>query len=288
MTRQAFTPALGRFAPTRFYDPVVMLTRERLWRALTVMHAAPRPYEVIVDVGCGTGSTALLLHRIEPRARVVAVDPDREVLAIARRKAEAAGATVRWETGMGDALPDRGPRRGGHGGVHPGVAPMPGGDEAGRPLLDARGAAAGRQARHRRLRATAHAADAAGLPAGAVRRRRRGHPPERRGPAARADDRSWSAKPLTAAASAGVRPARSSSTVRRSRPQTRQRVSGIPQLVAGQAAQPLRGYAHPRGQIPHRDRPGGQRVHRGEQPGSSSPDGRAPARRTSSSASSRR
>lgn len=49
---------------------------------------------------------ALLLHRIEPRARVVAVDPDREVLAIARRKAEAAGATVRWETGMGDALPE--------------------------------------------------------------------------------------------------------------------------------------------------------------------------------------
>jgi hypothetical protein len=27
MSEQAFTPAIGRFAPTRFYDPVVTLTR---------------------------------------------------------------------------------------------------------------------------------------------------------------------------------------------------------------------------------------------------------------------
>lgn len=106
MTERAFTPALGRFASTRFYDPVITLTRERLWRALTVMHVAPRPEDVIVDVGCGTGSTALLLNRTEPRARVVAIDPDQGVLALARRKAEAVGATVRWETGMGDALPE--------------------------------------------------------------------------------------------------------------------------------------------------------------------------------------
>ncbi|MER7505139.1 methyltransferase domain-containing protein [Nonomuraea pusilla] len=105
MSEQGFTPALGRLGPTRFYDLVVMLTRERLWRALAVMHVAPRPQDVIVDVGCGTGSTALLLNRTEPRARVVAVDPDPGVLAIARRKAEAVGATVRWEAGMGDALP---------------------------------------------------------------------------------------------------------------------------------------------------------------------------------------
>jgi hypothetical protein len=31
---------MGRFAPTPFYDPVVALTRERLWRALAVMYAA--------------------------------------------------------------------------------------------------------------------------------------------------------------------------------------------------------------------------------------------------------
>ncbi|WP_019929020.1 class I SAM-dependent methyltransferase [Nocardia sp. BMG111209] len=106
MTEQTFTPALGRFAPTRFYDAVITLTRERLWRALTVAHIAPRPDDLIVDVGCGTGSLSLLLARVEPRARIVGVDPDAEVLATAQRKAAAAGAPVRWLTGMGDALPE--------------------------------------------------------------------------------------------------------------------------------------------------------------------------------------
>jgi len=99
-----FTPALGRFAPTRFYDRVVTLTRERLWRALVAGHVAPRPDEVILDVGCGTGSLAVVLGRMQPRAQVVGVDPDPEMLAVARRKAEAAGVAVRWRVGLGDAL----------------------------------------------------------------------------------------------------------------------------------------------------------------------------------------
>ncbi|MEU6560448.1 class I SAM-dependent methyltransferase [Nocardia nova] len=99
-----FTPALGRFAPVGFYDSVVALTRERLWRALAVMYVAPRPGELIVDVGCGTGSSTLLVARVEPRANIVGVDPDPAVLAAARRKGEAAGAAVRWCEGMGDRL----------------------------------------------------------------------------------------------------------------------------------------------------------------------------------------
>ncbi|WP_221327904.1 class I SAM-dependent methyltransferase [Actinoplanes sp. L3-i22] len=100
MSESGFTPALGRFAPTRFYDPVIALTRERLWRAVTVAHVAPRPGDVIVDVGCGTGSLASMLVRAEPEARIVGVDPDPEVLAIAERKTRA----VRWVSGRGDAL----------------------------------------------------------------------------------------------------------------------------------------------------------------------------------------
>ncbi|MDI2129083.1 class I SAM-dependent methyltransferase [Yinghuangia seranimata] len=116
-TERAFTPALGRLAPTNLYDPVIALTRERLWRSLVAMHAAPRPGETVVDVGCGTGSLALLLHRLQPHARVIGVDPDENVLAIARKKArsdEGGGLAstfdgtpatpVTWLHGMGDAL----------------------------------------------------------------------------------------------------------------------------------------------------------------------------------------
>ncbi|WP_227980678.1 hypothetical protein [Nocardia spumae] len=71
MSEQPFTPALGRFAPTRLYDGVVALTRERVWRSLAVMYVAPRA-------------------RVEPGARIIGVDPDPEVLAVARRKGESA------------------------------------------------------------------------------------------------------------------------------------------------------------------------------------------------------
>ncbi|MGW8377534.1 class I SAM-dependent methyltransferase [Streptomyces sp. ODS28] len=105
MTEQNFTPALGRLPLPRLYDSVIALTRERLWRSMLAMHAGLRPEDVVIDVGCGTGSTALLLYGIEPGARVIGVDPDPEMLAIARRKAQAAGAEgVDWRAGMGDAL----------------------------------------------------------------------------------------------------------------------------------------------------------------------------------------
>lgn len=104
MSERDFTPALGRFLPARFYDLVARLLREQVWRKLVVERVAPRPDDVIVDVGCGTGSLALLLHRREPAARVIGVDPDGDVLANARRKAGVAGSEVEWHVGMGDEL----------------------------------------------------------------------------------------------------------------------------------------------------------------------------------------
>jgi ubiquinone/menaquinone biosynthesis C-methylase UbiE len=106
MSERTFTPALGRLGPARFYDRVVALTRERLWRALTVMHVAPRPGDVVVDVGCGTGSLALLLAAVEPYAQVIGVDPDPQTLALAQAKAETAGTAVRWRVGGGESLTD--------------------------------------------------------------------------------------------------------------------------------------------------------------------------------------
>ncbi|WP_193318893.1 hypothetical protein [Nonomuraea phyllanthi] len=48
MSENAFTSALGRVAFTRFYDHVIALTRERLWRAPAAMEVAPRPGDVAV------------------------------------------------------------------------------------------------------------------------------------------------------------------------------------------------------------------------------------------------
>lgn len=104
MTQQAqYVPALGRPELTGAYDLVVSLaTRERRWRAALLAALAPRDGETIVDIGCGTGSQAIAIKRARPGARVVGIDPDRAVLAIAEAKAERAGVSIEWILGLGD------------------------------------------------------------------------------------------------------------------------------------------------------------------------------------------
>lgn len=98
---QEFTPALGRASLTGLYDGAIrLLTRERRWRSLLLEQVAPAAGESIIDVGCGTGTFAILLKRRAPDARVVGLDPDSRVLAIARAKAELAGVEIEWREGF--------------------------------------------------------------------------------------------------------------------------------------------------------------------------------------------
>lgn len=100
-----FVPALGRAELTGGYDRVVaVMTRERRWRAELLDRVAPAAGETIIDIGCGTGTFAIMLKKACPRARIVGIDPDPRVLEIARAKATAAGVEVEWAQHMGDEL----------------------------------------------------------------------------------------------------------------------------------------------------------------------------------------
>ncbi len=101
VSREDFTPAAGRLLPTSTYDRLLsLLTREARWRAALLQILAPEPGERILDVGCGTGSFALLIKKTVPDAVVVGIDPDPEARAIARNKALAAGISVDWQPGF--------------------------------------------------------------------------------------------------------------------------------------------------------------------------------------------
>lgn len=101
MNKSSFTPALGRAELTGLYDRAIrLLTRERAWRSALLRQVAPRAGESILDVGCGTGTFAIMLKRAAPEARVIGLDPDPNVLELAAAKADRAGVRVEWRQGF--------------------------------------------------------------------------------------------------------------------------------------------------------------------------------------------
>ncbi|OGS49115.1 MAG: hypothetical protein A3K68_01685 [Euryarchaeota archaeon RBG_16_68_13] len=105
-SRRGCVPALKFHSLTRFFDPVMRVAfREGPMKARLVSQMAPRPGQTVLDLGCGTGTLAILLKQAEPRARVVGLDADRRILVIARAKAAAAHVDIEWDHGMAHDLP---------------------------------------------------------------------------------------------------------------------------------------------------------------------------------------
>lgn len=108
MSAQSFTPAAGNPKYTRYYDAVIaLLTREDRWRCAAIAQLALKPRDTVVDIGCGTGSLAIRMKQQQPDARVVGVDPDPQVLAIAEAKVRRAGVEVEFVQAMGDRAVER-------------------------------------------------------------------------------------------------------------------------------------------------------------------------------------
>jgi ubiquinone/menaquinone biosynthesis C-methylase UbiE len=92
--------ALGPHLGVALYDPIVaVVMRERLFRGRFVAQilagTPPGGGLDVVDLGCGTGTTAIRLAAAG--ARVTGVDADPEILARARRKPGA--EAVEWRSG---------------------------------------------------------------------------------------------------------------------------------------------------------------------------------------------
>ena len=100
MTEAHYTPPLGT-GDTADYDRAIRRwTREMRWRGAMLDLLGARAGETVHDIGCGTGSFAVMLKAASPGVAVVGVDPDTEALAIARGKAESAGLSIEWRQGF--------------------------------------------------------------------------------------------------------------------------------------------------------------------------------------------
>jgi ubiquinone/menaquinone biosynthesis C-methylase UbiE len=106
VNRDGYLPALRFPALTRFYDPLIRLTtRESLFKRRLVEQARSAPGQRVLDLGCGTGTLALLVKARQPAADVVGLDADPEMLDQARSKAEQAGVELRLDEGFSTELP---------------------------------------------------------------------------------------------------------------------------------------------------------------------------------------
>ena len=105
-TPRPFVPALGLHGLTGFYDGLIArFLAEDAWKARLVAGVAPRPGDVVVDLGCGTGTLGSMLKAVCPEASVIGIDPDPVMLGRARAKAAEARLDIRFEQAFADALP---------------------------------------------------------------------------------------------------------------------------------------------------------------------------------------
>ena len=100
MQSRSYVPALGDHRLSPFYDATIaLMTCERTWRRALVRQIAPEPRDVVLDIGCGTGSLAIQLKRACPSASIYGVDPDPNILTRAEEKARDADVLVHFSQG---------------------------------------------------------------------------------------------------------------------------------------------------------------------------------------------
>ena len=104
-TSRTYLPAAGRDWALPLYDPFVRLLGGDAARAALLEQGALRAGHRVLDIGCGTGTLAVLIKRRYPEVEVVGLDPDPKALARAARKAQRAALSIQLDRGFADELP---------------------------------------------------------------------------------------------------------------------------------------------------------------------------------------
>jgi ubiquinone/menaquinone biosynthesis C-methylase UbiE len=101
---RSYLPAAGRDLFLPLYDPIVKLFGGGAAREALLAQAGIRPNDRVFDLGCGTGTMAVLMKKRFPRAEIIGLDPDPRALARARKKAAHEALAIQFDQGFGDQL----------------------------------------------------------------------------------------------------------------------------------------------------------------------------------------
>lgn len=106
MKNETYIPALGYDRLTPLYDAVVRLTvREKKFKTALIEQAEFADGQRVLDLGCGTGTLAVLIKEIHPKVEATGIDGDAKILAIAKRKAAKKGVDIQFDEGLSFKLP---------------------------------------------------------------------------------------------------------------------------------------------------------------------------------------
>ncbi len=104
--KKNYIPALGYDWLTPFYDIGVRLTtREMAFKKALIEQAQIKPFDLVLDLACGTGTLAILIKKVHPQTVVFGIDGDAKILEIAKRKARKLDLEIEFDKGMSFALP---------------------------------------------------------------------------------------------------------------------------------------------------------------------------------------
>ena len=104
-SKRTYFPATGWDWALPIYDPLAKLLGGDAIQSAFVERMELAPGQRFLDIGCGTGTLAVLIKQLHPGVAVVGLDPDPRALARAARKAERAGVEVHFDRGFSDQLP---------------------------------------------------------------------------------------------------------------------------------------------------------------------------------------
>lgn len=86
------------------YDPVTKhaLPPNELWNREVVIKAVTGSPSKILDLGCGTGSTTIMLKQAFPSAEVIGLDLSPQMLVMSEYKAQQARLNIQWVHGIAE------------------------------------------------------------------------------------------------------------------------------------------------------------------------------------------